>query len=118
MLGGYTWTHKVDSAKKVIKLDVYLFISASKVIELPEGGKASIRMTTAMPWKGETEFVVDAPEGWSWELRLPEPDYAANIKVCPNMGRESAKLSRFLYRLKQPRQATSSLERLRNLLYL
>jgi DUF1680 family protein len=81
MLGGYTWTSRVDGREKVIHLDVYLFVSATNEIALPGGQNARVSMETSMPWHGETKWTVEAPEGWSWELRVPEPDYAADIKV-------------------------------------
>jgi DUF1680 family protein len=81
MLGGYTWTSRVEASEKVIRLDVYLFVSGSKVIDLSNGEKANVRMKTSMPWKGETEWEVEAPQGWNWVIRLPQPEYATDIKV-------------------------------------
>jgi hypothetical protein len=34
-----------------------------------------------MPWKGETSWEMDAPEGWTWEITVPKPNYAANFQV-------------------------------------
>ena len=80
MLGGYTWNAFVDGSSKTIHLDIYLFVSATRTIKLPNG-EATIRMRTEMPWQGKTEFTTKAPEGWKWEIRVPKPEYASNISV-------------------------------------
>ncbi|KAJ9097606.1 hypothetical protein QFC21_004640 [Naganishia friedmannii] len=81
MLGGYTWHVAVDEAQNVIKLEVYLFISATRTIDLPGGQKAHVTMQTEMPWTGKTEWIVEAPEGWTWDVKLPAPRYARNVKI-------------------------------------
>lgn len=81
MLGGYTWRAAVKETERVIKLDVYLFVSGSRKIDLPNGQTAEVTMRTEMPWKEKTEWEVKAPEGWRWEVQLPVPNYAANVKV-------------------------------------
>ncbi|KAG8875545.1 hypothetical protein FRB97_005014 [Tulasnella sp. 331] len=81
MLGGYTWSAKVDGAQKVIKLDVYLFVSATRTISLPDGQKAKVIMKSEMPWSGQTHWTVEAPEGWIWEIQIPKPDYAEDVVV-------------------------------------
>lgn len=81
MLGGYTWNAKVNAPAKTISVDVYLFVSASRKIELPGGETATITMKSEMPWQGKTEWEVNAPEGWKWELQIPTPSYASNVKV-------------------------------------
>jgi DUF1680 family protein len=81
MLGGYTWHVAVDEAKQVINLDVYLFISATRTIDLPGGQAAQVTMQTEMPWAGKTAWKVEAPEGWKWNVQLPVPKYAKNVKV-------------------------------------
>jgi DUF1680 family protein len=81
MLGGYTWAAKLDSPAKVINLDVYILLSASRTIELPNGESATVNMISEMPWNGKTQWKFDGPEGWSWRVRLPQPEYAENIKV-------------------------------------
>jgi DUF1680 family protein len=81
ILGGYTWNSKVESASKVIKLDIYLFVSATRTIALPDGTSAKVSMVTEMPWVGKANVETDAPEGWSWEIHVPTPAYAENITV-------------------------------------
>lgn len=81
MLGGYTWSAKVDEHSKTINLDVYLLLSASRTIQLPNGETASVEMKSVMPWKGKTSWSLSAPSGWKWNLRLPQPEYAENIQV-------------------------------------
>lgn len=81
MLGGYTWAAKLDASSKVINLDVYLLLSASRTIELPNGESAKVVMESEMPWNGKTSWKFEAPEGWSWRVRLPQPEYAENINV-------------------------------------
>jgi DUF1680 family protein len=81
MLGGYTWASNVDSTSKTINLDVYLLLSASRTISLPSGETAQIEMKSEMPWNGKTRFTASAPEGWKWKLRLPQPEYAEDVKV-------------------------------------
>ena len=82
MLGGYTWSANVDESSKTIHLDVYLLIAASRVIEIP-GGQAKVTMQSSLPSRGEVSFEFEAPEGWKWAVRLPQPEYAENIKVSP-----------------------------------
>lgn len=81
MLGGYTWRVSVDETNQVINLDVYLFISATRTIDLPGGHMAHVTMQTEMPWTGKTEWRVEAPEGWKWNVKLPVPKYAKTVKV-------------------------------------
>ena len=81
LLGGYTWTSKVDISIKTINLDIYLYLSASRNISLPGGGEAKVEMKSEMPWNGRTELSFSAPEGWKWTVRVPKPDYAADVKV-------------------------------------
>jgi DUF1680 family protein len=81
MLGGYTWATKVDPVSQVINLDVYLLLSASRAITLPNGETAHVEMTSEMPWNGKTQWSLHAPGGWKWKLRLPQPEYAENIRV-------------------------------------
>nr|XP_018259402.1 uncharacterized protein I303_08330 [Kwoniella dejecticola CBS 10117]OBR81560.1 hypothetical protein I303_08330 [Kwoniella dejecticola CBS 10117] len=80
ILGGYTWNTKLDETAKTIKLDIYLFVSAEKTVDLPGGGKAKVNMSTEMPWKGKVDVTTEAPEGWAWEIRIPTPEYAENVK--------------------------------------
>jgi hypothetical protein len=82
MLGGYTWSADVDESSKTIHLDVYLLIAASRVIEIP-GGQAKVTMQSSLPSRGEVSFEFEAPKGWKWAVRLPQPEYAENIKVSP-----------------------------------
>lgn len=81
MLGGYTWATKVDTDSKTINLDVYLLLSASRTISLPNGETAQVEMKSEMPWNGKTQWSLSAPAGWKWKLRLPRPEYAENITV-------------------------------------
>jgi DUF1680 family protein len=90
MLGGYTWTANVDDSAKKINLDVYLFVAASRKISLPNGQAATARLRTEMPWQGQVALDLDAPEGWSWNVRLPEPDYAADIQISSPVSDRSA----------------------------
>lgn len=82
MIGGYTWSATVDSGSKVINLDVYLFLSASRTIDLGGGVKATVEMSSEMPGEGKTTWKLDAPEGWTWALHVPRPEYAEDFKVC------------------------------------
>ena len=79
MLGGYTWSAEVRD--KTIHLDVYLFLSASRTISLPDGQSAQVDMKSAMPWSSETDIRVTAPAGYTWKLRLPCPSYASNYST-------------------------------------
>ena len=80
MLGGYTWRVDVDESAQKISVIVYLFMSCTRTIDLPNG-KATISMQSGMPWKGETVWEMEAPEGWTWEVTVPAPRYAANVQV-------------------------------------
>ncbi|ORY29330.1 hypothetical protein BCR39DRAFT_559136 [Naematelia encephala] len=81
MIGGYTWTVNIDENEKTINLDTYLFVSASRTIQLPGGGVAKVDMKSGMPWVGNTEWTFEAPEGWKWEVKVPKPDYASDINI-------------------------------------
>jgi len=81
MLGGYTWTANVDEKSRIVNVDIYLFVAASRAIELPGGGKATITMRTDMPWTGQADVETSAPNGWNWKIQLPKPDYAENYRV-------------------------------------
>lgn len=81
MLGGYTWATRIDTRSKIINLDVYLLLSASRTISLPDGEHAQVDMRSEMPWNGKTQWSLRAPDGWRWKLRLPQPEYAENIQV-------------------------------------
>lgn len=81
MLGGYTSSVKTDDPSKVIAVNVYLFVSATRKIALPSGESATISMKSEMPWHGQVEFDLDAPPGWTWQLQVPTPAYAANIQL-------------------------------------
>ena len=80
-LGGYTWASALDEGNKRINLAVYLFVAAEKSIALPDGTTARVRMTTQMPWTGNVELSVIAPDSWSWSVAVPDPSWAANVKV-------------------------------------
>ncbi|WWC63757.1 uncharacterized protein I303_106362 [Kwoniella dejecticola CBS 10117] len=84
MLGGYAWSAEVEEATKTIKLDVYILLSATRNISLPNGQSATVQMRSDMPWKGKSAWDFKAPEGWKWDVRLPKPDYAENLKVSEN----------------------------------
>lgn len=81
MLGGYTWAVDIDAQQKIIRVAVYLFVSAERVIELPGGEVATLRMSTEMPWKGQTKWEGSVPKGWSIKLLIPRPEYAENYTV-------------------------------------
>lgn len=87
MLGGYTWRSGVNAADKTIELDVYLFVSATRTIDLG-GAAATVKMESGMPWVGTTTLALSAPEGWTWALRLPKPEYAENMR-CSKATTES-----------------------------
>lgn len=93
MLGGYTWAAKVDERSKTIRLDVYLLLSATRTIQLPNGETAKVDMESQMPWKGRTSWSLSAPEGWKWNLRLPRPEYAENIQVSRSTTSDSGFLA-------------------------
>jgi DUF1680 family protein len=81
MLGGYTWATKLDTSKKIIELNVYLLLSASRTIPLPNGEEATVEMISEMPFNGNTTFKLNAPSDWKWVVRLPSPEYAINITI-------------------------------------
>ncbi|ORY23683.1 hypothetical protein BCR39DRAFT_472930 [Naematelia encephala] len=81
MLGGYTWCLKIHENTKTILLDVYLYLSATRTVQLPTGRIATVEMESGMPWKGTATLKFDAPPDWKWEVRLPKPDYASNFKA-------------------------------------
>ena len=71
----------MNTSTKTIDLDIYLYLSASRNISLPGGGEAKVEMKSEMPWNGKTELSFSAPEGWKWTVRVPKPNYAADVKV-------------------------------------
>ncbi|KAL7424687.1 hypothetical protein Q5752_000371 [Cryptotrichosporon argae] len=81
MLGGYTWATRVDAAAKTIGLDVYLLLSAARTVELGGGATATVKMSSGMPWAGGAGLELSAPDGWSWDLRLPKPGYATGVTL-------------------------------------
>lgn len=81
MIGGYASTAKIDEAANKLSISIYLFISGTRKIALPNGEVATLEMTSEMPWQGRATFTVSAPRDWTWELNLPEPEYARDIKV-------------------------------------
>ena len=81
MIGGYTWSVTVDEPYKVIRLVIYLQISAERTIALPGGASARVSMQSGMPWAGKTSWNFDAPEGWTWEVFVPRPEYAEGVNV-------------------------------------
>ncbi|OCF78892.1 hypothetical protein I204_00836 [Kwoniella mangroviensis CBS 8886] len=85
MLGGYTWSVNIDVHERIISLDIYILLSATRNIPLPNGQSATVSMRSEMPWQGKTEWEVNAPEGWNWKLKLPNPDYAENVKVSEDI---------------------------------
>jgi hypothetical protein len=92
MLGGYTWAVKIDEHDKVIHLDVYLFVSARRQIQLPTGETATVTMSTEMPWEGKAAWDLSAPDGWNWALRVPSPEYAEQPQVSPYVRESDFKL--------------------------
>lgn len=81
MIGGYTWNAVVHSAQKRIDLSVYLYVSGTRTIKLPDDQTAIVTMSSEMPWNGVTRWELNAPAGWSWRVNLPSPAYAENVKV-------------------------------------
>jgi DUF1680 family protein len=81
MLGGYTWATKLDTSKKIIELNVYLLLSATRTIPLPNGEEATVEMISEMPFNGNTTFNLSAPGEWKWVVRLPSPEYATDIII-------------------------------------
>ncbi|WRT69314.1 uncharacterized protein IL334_006298 [Kwoniella shivajii] len=81
MLGGYAWSATIEEEKKVINLNVYILLSATRTIPLPNDKTATVTMNSGMPWTGQTDWDFKAPEGWQWKVRVPKPDYADNLKL-------------------------------------
>jgi DUF1680 family protein len=79
MLGGYTWN--VKTTHKHIRVDIYLFVSATRSIPLPDGASAKVTMRSEMPWAGDTNILVEAPEGYNWTIQVPIPAYATGYRV-------------------------------------
>ncbi|OCF42272.1 hypothetical protein I317_03891 [Kwoniella heveanensis CBS 569] len=82
LLGGYMWSAKTKG--KTISLDVYLYMSGRRIVELPSGGRAVAEMQSEMPWQGRTTLKLQAPEGYDWFVRIPEPEYAEDFKLSPS----------------------------------
>lgn len=82
-MGGYAWAANVDVGTKTIHLDVYILMSASRIIPLEDGQQAQVVMTSEMPWEGSAKLTFSAPDGWRWSANLPMAEYAVNPKVCP-----------------------------------
>jgi DUF1680 family protein len=89
MLGGYTWATQLDESTKTIELNIYLLLSATRTIPLPNGEEATVEMMSEMPFSGHTSFNLNAPEGWKWVLRLPSPEYATDIKISESSSEEN-----------------------------
>lgn len=83
MIGGYIWSVVLDTSLKIITIDNYLFVSASRSIQLPGGLAAAVKLSTEMPWTGRAVWTFNAPDDWTWRVRVPKPDYAANLQVIP-----------------------------------
>ena len=81
MLGGYAWSANVYPSTKMIHLDVYILMSASRVIPLGNGQMAEVEMHSEMPWRGYTTVKVSAPADWQWSVKLPMAEYATNAAV-------------------------------------
>ncbi|KAK8845354.1 hypothetical protein IAR55_006067 [Kwoniella newhampshirensis] len=79
LLGGYMWSAKTSS--KRIDLDVFLYMSATRRIPLPNGGTAAVKMTSEMPWEGRTALQLTAPSDYEWCIRIPKPDYAVGFDI-------------------------------------
>ncbi|BEJ01652.1 hypothetical protein CcaverHIS631_0603340 [Cutaneotrichosporon cavernicola] len=71
MLGGHPWRAPVDAQAKRISLDVYLFLSGTRNIDVG-GVTATATMSTSMPGKGETRLTLSG--------QVPSQEYAADIK--------------------------------------
>ncbi|WWD18867.1 hypothetical protein CI109_103322 [Kwoniella shandongensis] len=80
LLGGYMWSAKASG--KVIELNVYLYMSGTRQITLPNGGKATARMVSEMPWNGRTSLQLTAPSDWQWRVTVPHPDYAVHFAIA------------------------------------
>nr|XP_019046144.1 hypothetical protein I302_04884 [Kwoniella bestiolae CBS 10118]OCF25074.1 hypothetical protein I302_04884 [Kwoniella bestiolae CBS 10118] len=81
LLGGYMWSVKTKG--QTIHLDVYLYISGKRTVELPSGGAAAVEMETEMPWHGRTTLQLQAPKGYDWVVQIPKPEYAVNFNLSP-----------------------------------
>lgn len=81
ILGGYVWRASVQHDTKIIDLDVYLFASAARTIQLPDGSVARVTMKSGMPWNGGASWIFDAPTGWGWRVKVPKPTYAGDAQV-------------------------------------
>ena len=73
MLGGYTWAAR-RPRKGVVELDIYLFLSATRMIN-----GHTVKMSSEMPWRGFTSWEFDS--GVEWRVRVPIPSYATSFKV-------------------------------------
>lgn len=67
-------------AAKVIQLDV-LLVPGTRTIDLEGGLVATATLGTDLPWYGKTKVLLDAPEGWTRQMRLPAPEYAKNVRL-------------------------------------
>ncbi|ORX39552.1 hypothetical protein BD324DRAFT_614130 [Kockovaella imperatae] len=82
LIGGYAWSvEPFTDEKRVIHLNVYLYLSATRSIPLPDGSVATVEMKSEMPWSSKTTLRFHAPEGWSWRVNLPRPGYASRFSI-------------------------------------
>jgi DUF1680 family protein len=88
LLGGYTWSTQIAST--TIDLNLYLYLSASRRIRLPDS-EAVIRATSEMPWAGKTILDFSAPANYQWNIHLPVPNYAENFRINGSALKDSPK---------------------------
>jgi DUF1680 family protein len=79
LLGGYAWSTQTTAT--TIDLNVYLYLSATRRIRLPDSTEAIVRATSGMPWTGRTILDFSAPANWQWIVHLPVPSYAEGFTV-------------------------------------
>ncbi|SMY29319.1 unnamed protein product [Zymoseptoria tritici ST99CH_1A5] len=81
LLGGYTWSTQITAT--TIDLNIYLYLSATRRIQLPDSGssEAIVRATSEMPWNGKTVLDFSAPAHWRWVVHLPVPGYAKKFRM-------------------------------------
>ncbi|RKU40428.1 hypothetical protein DL546_003015 [Coniochaeta pulveracea] len=79
ILPGYVWS--AETGQDFVEVNVYLYISAQRSIQLPNGGgTVEISMQSEMPWTGSVSVEVKAPESAKVSLRLPVADWMVQPK--------------------------------------
>ena len=79
MLGGYIWTVLRDGDHDV--LNVHIYASASRTIEMQDGQRAIVQMRTQLPWQPGVKISVTVPPDSTVRINLPVPKWADNFRV-------------------------------------